>query len=571
MKRSYILNFLVIPAAVCALVFAFSAFSVDQKVTETKQVVKSQHKNTAAELVTSKKSTESFRDISMFSVKSGDNTAANQFAQNVSSLKIDSRVLSSLNSTRPESMTLKVPAADGRTVEVELVKTDYLPTDFKIKNVSANGTKYETYEPGTYYTGVIKGDNTSIATFSVYKNSVMGIFSTNEGNYVLGSVKDANKNLSEDYIFYNDNDAVNKPAFDCGSGDTYDKFYKDPIKFSQPTGDNSGRTISPVDIYFVCDYQMYLDNGSSTTAVGNFVSGAFAHVRTLYLNEGLTVALSSDLTVYTSPDPYRNLNESPAILELFGDNTRNGFNGDLAHLLSTGHGQSLGGIAWINVLCQSYEPASHSGKYAFSNIEGNYSPYPTFSWTVMVITHETGHNFGSMHTHACVWPTTSGQIDSCYASEGGCVSGTRPNNNGTVMSYCHLNGAINLTRGFGSLPHDTIVDRYDKALCLDNPINSSETPVAFKLSQNYPNPFNPATNIRFALPQDGFVTMRIFDVTGREIAKLVNGQYYAIGFYSVTLDAAALNLASGVYLYKLDVTRDNNSVYSEIKKMVLIK
>ncbi len=167
MKRSYILNFLVIPAV------------------------------------------ESFRDGSLFSGKSGDNTAANQFAANVSSLKIDSRVLSSLNSSKPESMTLKVPAADGRIVEVELVKTDYLPTDFKIKNIGTNGTKYEAYEHGTYYTGVIKGDNTSIATFSIFKNSVMGIFSTGNGNFVLGSVKDADKSLTEDYIFYNDNDAEN--------------------------------------------------------------------------------------------------------------------------------------------------------------------------------------------------------------------------------------------------------------------------------------------------------------------------------------------------------------------------
>ena len=189
----------------------------------------------------------------------------------------------------------------------------------------------------------------------------------------------------------------------------------------------------------------------------------------------------------------------------------------------------------------------------------------------MVITHETGHNFGSMHTHACVWPTNSGQIDSCHESEGGCVSVVRPINNGTIMSYCHILGAINLTRGFGPLPHDTIVERYNQAICLDNPINSSETPVAFKLSQNYPNPFNPATNIRFALPQDGFVTLKIYDVTGREIASLINNQYYSVGFFSVTLDATALNLASGLYLYKLDVKRDNNSVYSEIKKMVLIK
>ena len=139
------------------------------------------------------------------------------------------------------------------------------------------------------------------------------------------------------------------------------------------------------------------------------------------------------------------------------------------------------------------------------------------------------------------------------------------------MSYCHLNGAINLLRGFGSLPHDTIVDRYDKALCLDNPLNSSEFPLAFNLLQNYPNPFNPSTNIKFALPQDGLVTLRVYDVSGREVAKLINSQYYPIGIFSITLDASTLNLASGVYLYKLDVSRDNNSVYSEIKKMVLVK
>ena len=92
MKRSYIVNFLVIPAVVCAMVFAFSAFSVDQKVTESTQIVNSQHKNIASELVANKKSTGSFREISLFWVKSGDNTAANQFAANVSSLKIDSRV-----------------------------------------------------------------------------------------------------------------------------------------------------------------------------------------------------------------------------------------------------------------------------------------------------------------------------------------------------------------------------------------------------------------------------------------------------------------------------------------------
>jgi hypothetical protein len=319
---------------------------------------------------------------------------------------------------------------------------------------------------------------------------------------------------------------------------------------------------------------MYLDAGSNTTTVINFVTGVFTHVKTLYLNEQLNVNIAS-IDVYETPDPYINMTESPTILEEFGDRTQNDFTGDLAHLLSTGHGQQLGGIAWINVLCQSYEPSSHSGRFAFSNIEPNYQPYPIYSWTVMVITHETGHNFGSMHTHACAWPTLPGggigAIDSCYNAEGTCFVGTFPNNNGTVMSYCHLNGAINLTRGFGPLPGDTIRLRYSQAICLDSALNSSETPVAFILLQNYPNPFNPSTNIKFALPHDGFVTLKLYDLTGREIAILISSRHYPVGIFTYTLDASGYNLASGVYLYKLDVNKNDKSVYSEIKKMVFVK
>lgn len=60
-------------------------------------------------------------------------------------------------------------------------------------------------------------------------------------------------------------------------------------------------------------------------------------------------------------------------------------------------------------------------------------------------------------------------------------------------------------------------------------------------------------------------------MTGREVAELINSQYYPVGIFSYTLDASLLKLASGVYIYKLDVSKDNNAVYSQIKKMVLVK
>lgn len=92
---------------------------------------------------------------------------------------------------------------------------------------------------------------------------------------------------------------------------------------------------------------------------------------------------------------------------------------------------------------------------------------------------------------------------------------------------------------------------------------SSEIPERFKLNQNYPNPFNPSTKINFQIPKSDFVTLRVYDVTGKEISSLVNQQLSA-GTYEVDFDASSL--ASGVYYYKL-----TSGKFSEVKKMMLVK
>ncbi len=88
-------------------------------------------------------------------------------------------------------------------------------------------------------------------------------------------------------------------------------------------------------------------------------------------------------------------------------------------------------------------------------------------------------------------------------------------------------------------------------------------PSGYTLSQNYPNPFNPATTIEFSLPQSGFVSLRVFDMLGQEIATLVNGEK-AAGTFRATFDAS--NLPSGTYFYALKA-----GGYSEVKKMVILK
>lgn len=561
---------MIVLLAAAAMYFSFSAFEPVEN-DQVNQINAQKHHNSAFELVKNHRSTASFSNVELFTVNQVENhDALNGFVSKASFLKIDAQRLREINRSKPGNMTFKVPGPDGNIIEAELVRVELLKEDFRIKLISAGSETLQRFEGGLFYSGIIKGDETSIVSVSIFNDNVIGIYSTNRGNYVLGTIKNADKRVTADYMFYNDADALNAPGFECGTGDTYNEFYRGTGNTVNNNGNNNtNRTTSPIDIYFVCDFKMFQDNGSNQTQTSQFVTGAFLHVKTLYTNEQIPVEISQ-IGIYQSADPYANLTSSTDILEAFGTTTKNNFEGDLAHLLSTRQA-GFGGIAWIDVLCQSYEPTSQSGRYAFSNIDNEYLPYPVFSWTVMVITHETGHNIGSMHTHSCVWPTVSGQIDSCYASEGGCVNGTRTNNNGTVMSYCHLNGAINLTRGFGPLPGDTIRAGYHNALCLDNPLNSSEQPLDFVLLQNYPNPFNPSTNIKFALPIEGFVTLRIYDLTGREIARLINNSYYPIGIFSYTLDASGYNLASGVYIYKLDVSSQNYAVYSEIKKMVLVK
>jgi hypothetical protein len=88
-------------------------------------------------------------------------------------------------------------------------------------------------------------------------------------------------------------------------------------------------------------------------------------------------------------------------------------------------------------------------------------------------------------------------------------------------------------------------------------------PTAFSLRQNYPNPFNPSTTINFDMPKDGFVTLKVYNTSGKEVASLVN-ETRAAGYHTVSFNAA--NLSSGVYYYRLE-----SEGVSKVMKMALIK
>ena len=92
-----------------------------------------------------------------------------------------------------------------------------------------------------------------------------------------------------------------------------------------------------------------------------------------------------------------------------------------------------------------------------------------------------------------------------------------------------------------------------------------DLPTKFTLEQNYPNPFNPSTIISYQLLKAGNVTLKVFDVLGREVAVLVDEEK-AAGSYNVEFGVKSLELSSGIYFYQLKV-----GYYFETKKMLLIK
>ena len=95
-----------------------------------------------------------------------------------------------------------------------------------------------------------------------------------------------------------------------------------------------------------------------------------------------------------------------------------------------------------------------------------------------------------------------------------------------------------------------------------------EIPDKFELYQNYPNPFNPETSIRFDLPKDSYVTLKVYDVLGREIKTLVS-EFKPAGSYLVTWDGKdkyGRKVSSGVYFYRMTAGE-----FTKVRKMIITK
>jgi M6 family metalloprotease-like protein len=112
-----------------------------------------------------------------------------------------------------------------------------------------------------------------------------------------------------------------------------------------------------------------------------------------------------------------------------------------------------------------------------------------------------------------------------------------------------------------SLYSDEVQTNYDPYFLKE--VRTQNTPREYSLHQNYPNPFNPSTTIKYQIPGDGYVVVKVYNILGGEVATLVHG-YRTAGSYEVHFDASTL--PSGIYVYRL-----TSGEYTEIRKMSLMK
>ncbi|MBV6473174.1 MAG: hypothetical protein JPMHGGIA_01447 [Saprospiraceae bacterium] len=350
-------------------------------------------------------------------------------------------VVSRLLVEGPEQVSISLTAPGGRHFTLMLVHHNIFGPGSRLLQSDGSHSAINASE-ARHYRGVVAEYPQSFAALSAFDGELAGVISIPEaGNFVLGKTIEQGDGAL--HILYAERDQTVRPLFECATMESPlpvpaspDTIYPDRCK--------------TVKIFLECDYQLFLDRNKSAVQVKNYVGSLFNVVKTLYYNDGIGIEIS-DIMVWTTKDPFLHT-ELSSILYHYSGYRQNNFTGNLAQLVTTYKPAEPGGVAFLGTLCYSTNGAG--GPHSFAYIYNSFNQLPAYSWSVEVMAHELGHNFGSPHTHACAWgPFRNEALDNCRATEGGCTPGPMPTEGGTIMSYCHLTSyGINFSKGFGAEP-----------------------------------------------------------------------------------------------------------------------
>lgn len=385
------------------------------------------------------------------------------YLKSYSILKLDNSYPLEVFRKKESSLEFFLPLSSGNKV-IKLQSRDIHSLDFQVLDASGRNVNDEVQFP-LHYRSTRDSKTRNWMALSLFSDgNLTGIWASENGNFNLVRLPDSLEVAGGDYILFNDRDLKFNNPFQCHSEalPLVPAIGEKLIKPQDPSVQND-TSCKLTDIYWECDHDMYVKGGNSIQGALNSFEAMFNGTAILFENEVVNIGIKA-VKVWNTPDPYSYSSSFTALDDFMAAGNAANWPGQLAHLLST-RNLNLGGVAYLNAICTNF-------RYGFSNIDFTFNPLPLYSWTISTIAHELGHNFSSPHTHNCNWevsPGVFGQIDSCWNAEGGCQPIIR-GRVGTIMSYCHLTGSVNLALGFGLLPANRLRNAFNNMSCVSGTV-----------------------------------------------------------------------------------------------------
>jgi hypothetical protein len=366
-------------------------------------------------------------------------------------LRLDPEAVNELRMDAPVHLALAIPMED-RIMVLDLFKVEVGTPEMQVIVASTNAAV--AVDLGTHYRGMVQGSPGSLVAISIFTTEVMGLISDENGTLTLGRLENDGEGI---HVLYATDKFHSPPISECHTDTDGPSFSSGQLEV-QP----HAKSMKCVQLYWEADHDIFLNKGGVQNTT-NFLMGLFNQNATLYSNDGMQTMMS-ELFIWDVPSPYTGLNSLEMLIQF--REYRTTFNGDLSHLMNLK--SSYGGRAYRNVLC--YHLVNY--RSAYSGLSTSYQNVPTYSWSVMVVAHEQGHQFGSRHTHDCAWNGDNSPIDGCGPEAGyptPCEPGPLPTSEvgGTIMSYCYLTSSkVKFANGFGPQPVAVMINAVNAAQCL---------------------------------------------------------------------------------------------------------
>ncbi|MBT7480939.1 MAG: hypothetical protein HN677_00925, partial [Flavobacteriales bacterium] len=344
-----------------------------------------------------------------------------QNEENTKSVNVN-RVLLDQISENSIDFFLKLPLINESFLDVNVKKFSVLSPDHKLIIETSNGQEIEEYIPDfqSYY---ILYEGNSIGTFLCFENTIIISYKYHNRQFEINKI-------DNEFLLFDINDCLISNTFSC---EVEEKIERINIDDNYPESSST----NPKCLELAVEVDQHTRNTfSSNTTTTNWAHAILAGVSQVYASEvNLNISIVTTI-IWETTDPYASyINDASNMLAALRNHwtSNNGsISRDLVHLMTKRSNTGTGGIAYRDVLC------NNSWGYAFSanlNNTTNFNfPNPSYTWNLMVCSHEIGHNIESHHTHWCGWP--GGPIDNCTDVEGSCTNNPSPQI-GTIMSYCH--------------------------------------------------------------------------------------------------------------------------------------